>query len=488
MIDFKELWGIADWVILGLYFVGIMSVGFFMHRKASKNFKSFFVAGRRLTIPVLIGVAAAVWHDSWSIVGIGELGATVGLSIILFYIVPCAVLRLPLALWIGPITREKLPDWVITLPDMIRFFYNKTSGVLSSVVPMASILYCCALLFAAEEVLHLVSGVPIWLTMIIAGFAVILYTSMAGMWALAVTDLIQFAILTVSAGAVILGIFVEFGSGEALWEAVRASDPAKLSLTGNLTAGSAFGYVLSAAAMYVNAQSYQRFGAAKGGGEIKVSYFIMLILGTMFSVVMLLTGVASSVLHADAATASEGFWATAFEVLPPGARGLFVAALIAAVMSTVSADLLFTGGILVKNIAKEIFKPDMSDQTVLKGSKIIIVVLGIFIIAGTYLWRNGIGNAWSIIGGFQVAVFFVPILGGFFFKKKTPVGGTIAIVFGICFYALWQFVLGSPYGIPSSVATWIAGGIVYIIACLVTYKSYANSEAMKLKEEGRDTL
>ena len=44
MIDFKELWGIADWSVLILYFVGVMTVGFVMHRKASKDFKSFFVA------------------------------------------------------------------------------------------------------------------------------------------------------------------------------------------------------------------------------------------------------------------------------------------------------------------------------------------------------------------------------------------------------------------------------------------------------------
>lgn len=470
VIDFKELWGLADWLVIAVYFIGVMSVGFVMHKKASKNFKSFFVASRRLTVPVLIGVAGAAWYDSWTIVGLGELGATVGISIAIFYIIPCTILRLPLALWIGPITRDKLPDWVITLPDMVRYFYNKPSGVLSSIVPMASILYCCALLFAVGDVLHLVSGAPIWLTMAIAGISIIIYTTMAGMWALAVTDLIQFAVMTVSAGAVIFGLIHFFGGGTELVEMVMASDPEKLSLTGNLTFGQAAGHVLAAAALYVNAQSYQRFGAAKGGAEVKVAYSIMLIIGTFFSLAMLMTGVASSVMHPEAGTAAEGFWATVFEVLPPGARGLFVSALIAAVMSTVSADMLFTGGIIVKNIYKDLFKPEMSDEAVLKGSRVMIVLLGIFIIFGTYLWRNGIGSAWTIIGGFQVAVFFIPILGGFFYKKKTGTGGLIAIVAGILFYIFWQFIMGVPFGFPSSVATWIFGGIVYFIACAATYK------------------
>ena len=279
MIDFKELWGAPDWIVLVLYFIGVMSVGFIMHRKASKNFKSFFVASRRLTIPVLIGVAAAGWYDSWTIVGLGELGSTVGISIVLFYVIPSGILRLTLALWIGPITRDKIPDYVVTLPDLIRYFYNKTAGVLASIVPMASILYCCALLFAVGEVLNLVSGAPIWLTMIISGFAIILYTAMAGMWGLAVTDLIQFMVMTVSAGAVLLGIYHEFNGIDALYSAVMASDPEKLSLTGNLTAAEAFGHVIAAAALYVNAQSYQRFGAAKSGGDIKVAYSLLLVIG-----------------------------------------------------------------------------------------------------------------------------------------------------------------------------------------------------------------
>ena len=137
-------------------------------------------------------------------------------------------------------------------------------------------------------------------------------------------------------------------------------------------------------------------------------------------------------------------------------------------MSTVSADMLITGGILVKDIYKDLFRPNLTDQQVLKGTRVMIVVCGLFIIVGTYLWRNGIGNAWTVIGGFQVAVFLIPILGGFFFKRKSPVGGLIGIICGIVFYGIWQFVLGIPFGIPSSVATWVVGGVIYFIACFAT--------------------
>ena len=72
MIDFTKMWSGLDWGVIVLYFVFIIAVGLTMRRRASKNMKSYFVAARRLTIPVLIGVGAASWIDSWSIVGLAE--------------------------------------------------------------------------------------------------------------------------------------------------------------------------------------------------------------------------------------------------------------------------------------------------------------------------------------------------------------------------------------------------------------------------------
>ncbi len=312
---------------------------------------------------VLVGVAAAggmIHGQLWT----GECGWKMGISIIFIYVVPTGILRLPLALW-SAMTRDKVPDYVVTLPD-ISVFYNKPQGCWPALCRWLR-FSIAALCYRGRDVLNLVSGIPIWLAMAIAGGVIIVYTALAGLWGLAVTDLIQFAVMTVSAGALLLGIMNETGGLAPVYEAIAARDPNLITPMGNLTILSAVGWIISAAALYVNAQSYQRFGAAKSGGDIKVAYSLMLSIGILFSMVMVFSGMAASVLHPNAPTISQGFWATVFTVLPPGARGLFVAALIAAVMSTVSADILITGGILIKDIYKDVFKPDLSDRSVIKG-------------------------------------------------------------------------------------------------------------------------
>ena len=120
----------------------------------------------------------------------------------------------------------------------------------------------------------------------------------------------------------------------------------------------------------------------------------------------------------------------------------------------------------------------MSDKGVIKGSRIVICGLGVFVILGTYFWQNGIANAWNIIGGFQVAVFLIPLLGGFFYKKSSPIGGLITVFFNICWYIVWQFILQVPNGIPSSVSTWAAGLVVYFISCAIFPRKEARLEQL----------
>lgn len=483
MVDFSKLWTSVDWVILVLYFVGVLSVGFMMHKRASTSFKSFFVASRRLTIPVLIGVAMAGWYDSWTIVGLAECGWTMGISIIFIYVVPTGVMRLPLAIWIGPMTRNTIPDYVVTLPDLVGYFYDKKTKIASCIVPIFSILYSAALLFAVGDVLHMVSGLPIYATVVIAGVGIVIYTAMAGLWALAVTDMIQFTVMTVSAGTLGIGLLLHFGGLTPIWDSIAEVDPVLLTPLGHNSGLDVLAWVIGAAALYVNAQSYQRFGAAKGGGEIKVAYSIMLGIGIAFSAIMVFGGMAASVMFPEAESISAGFWGTVFTVLPAGLRGLFVAALVAAVMSTSSADILISAGILAKDVIKGLFLPEMTDRGVIKLTRGMICVCGGLIILGTYLWRDGIANAWYYIGGFQVAVFFIPIIAGFFYKKKTANGGFIAVICGVIAYAIWEFALGAPFGIPSNVSTWVVSFVVYFIACPITYNASKGKNQEKLSNE-----
>lgn len=477
MINFAEIWSKLDWIIIVAYFAVIILVGLVMRKRASKNMKSFFVASRRLTIPVLVGVGAASWYDSWTIVGLAECGTTMGICIIFIYVIPTAILRLPLAVWIGPLVRNKIPDWVITMPDLMAYMYDKKTKLVMALGMLPPFLYEAALLTAGGQVVAYVTGMNMWVAFAILGVIIIFYTSLSGLWGLAVTDMMQFVVMSVAAGVLCFGIYAHFQGFGSLFDQVEAVNPDFMTITGGNGFMAILGWVISALAMYANSQSYQRFGSSKSGGDIKVSYTCIMIFGLFFSTVMVIAGMAALVIFPEAAAEapSEAFWGVVFTTLPIGLRGLFVAALLSAVMSTVSADYLIAGAVVIHDILKGFFKPALSDKAEVLGTRVVIWCIGIFMIVATYFWQDGISKAYYYCGGFQVAAFIVPLMFGLFYKKKTAAAGFWSLVLTIIAYAVWQFALGIPWGIPTNLACIIFSMIVYVVVAKITYKGEKNT-------------
>ena len=470
-MNLQALWSGLDWLIIVAYFIGILLIGVAMRKRAGKSVKSFYVASRKLTVPILIGIGAAGWYDSWTIVGLAECGWTMGLCTLLIFVVPEGVLRLPLATIIGPHVRDRIPDWVVTVPDMMKYLYSDKVRLVSAVTYIANLLYDSALLFAIADVMHMVSGLSMIATLIIVGVVIVAYTALSGLWGLAVTDLIQFAIMTVAAGSLMVGIIVKFGGFPVVWERVAEINPELLTPTGGVPFWEAIAWIISACAMYCEGACYQRFGSARSGNDIKTAYSIMLAAGTSFSTAMLFSGLAAVAFFSDVTSnPAEGFWSMVFTVLPIGFRGLFVAALCAAVMSTVSSDWLLFATCAVNDIYRGFINKGLSEKKTLFGMRIMVGVFGALCVVGTMFWADGIANAWYYLGGFLFSMFFVPIVAGLFYKKKTAQGGLACIVTSAILYVVWEFILACPGGLPSSVVVAVVGAIVYFSVSVATYK------------------
>ena len=111
------------------------------------------------------------------------------------------------------------------------------------------------------------------------------------------------------------------------------------------------------------------------------------------------------------------------------------------------------------------------------ATKVVIAAIGIIIIFATYFWQDGISKAYYYIGGFQVAAFFVPLMFGLFYKKKTAAAGFWSLLLAIVMYMVWQFILQCPAGIPTNLACIIFSIVVYVVIAKATYKENAQLSA-----------
>ena len=146
-------------------------------------------------------------------------------------------------------------------------------------------------------------------------------------------------------------------------------------------------------------------------------------------------------------------------------------------MSTVSADYLITGAVVVHDIYRGFINKNLSDKGEVVATKVVIAAIGVLIIFATYFWQDGISKAYYYIGGFQVAAFFVPLMFGLFYKKKTAAAGFWSLLLSIVMYMVWQFVLQCPAGIPTNLACIIFSIVVYVVIAKATYKENAQLSA-----------
>ena len=372
-----------------------------------------------------------------------------------------------------------MPDWVITMPDLMEYMYSKNTKLIMAMGMLCTVLYEAALLTAGGQVIAYVTGINMWVAFIILGLIIVGYTSLSGMFGLAVTDMVQFVIMSIAAGVLCVGMFTHFDGFAPIFEQAHAINPNLTSPSGGLSGMEMLSWAIGAVAMYANSQSYQRFGSSKSGGDIKVSYSCIMLFSVAFSTIMVLAGMAALVQYPEVAaeSPSQAFWAIVFETLPIGLRGLFVAALLSAVMSTVSADYLIAGAVVVHDIYRGFINKNLTDKGEVVATKVVIAAIGIIIIFATYFWQDGISKAYYYIGGFQVAAFFVPLMFGLFYKKKTAAAGFWSLLLAIVMYMVWQFILQCPAGIPTNLACIIFSIVVYVVIAKATYKENAQLSA-----------
>ena len=435
-------------------------IGYLYRTRSEEGLAQFVLAGRALPLPILLGTAFASWYDTWTIMGQAEAVWEMGMALLFIYILPTALFRVPLAIWIGPIFRDRMPDDVYTLPDLLAHLYGARTGKICAVLILIELVYAGALLFIVAEAIHLVMGFPILPTVIVCATVVLFYTMVSGLWATAVTDLFQFVVMTSGAGLLAFFLWTTVGGFSGLAASLDAQDPALLTPGGRESWPSILSWCVTALALYTSPQTYQRFGAAKSGSDIRTAYLLVLALGVAYGAVMVLVGLAARASFPELAP-SEGIWQVIMEALPVGARGLFLVGLASAAMSTLDTDLLWGSTVVVKNVMHDVFGVKMTEERMVRLNRLAIPVLCGFLVIFTRFFEDGVARAWYYIGGFTASVFFFPVVGGLVSSRRSERSGWITLLAGLAFYASWQAFAVPRWDIPSNFATFIFSGAVF---------------------------
>jgi len=424
---------IVEIVELIIYLIICIAIGFAYSKKGQSSEEEYWVAGRFLNktwgafaVYAVVGSASTIMGSA----GIAyKAGVPTGAAIALGF-----SLQFPLIAYLtaGPLLEKNICTLGDFFNDMIGGRHVRWAYSILTLVFMAA--YVVPNLKAGGIIgQYLMGDLYSYSTMaVVVGVVILIYSSLGGMWAVTVTDIIQGVIMVV--GVVLLGCAILFGVGEfggfgGFAEAAVSAKPviADLGYPPLTVIGLAFIWGLWG---LVAPMTVMRVLTMSNGKSARRS----LILGSVFAagtvLVACLIAMSAATINPELENADMAFIVTMEKYFPPVIGGFFIASLFAAIMSSVDSFLLSCGATVARDIYKGLINPNASEKTVIKIGSISLWIVGIItiIISTSSLPLISILTGWA--AGALISAFCAPIVIGLYWKGISRNGVFWSIVVG----------------------------------------------------------
>ncbi|MFV0517030.1 MAG: sodium/pantothenate symporter [Aminipila sp.] len=468
--------------VLILYLAANLIIGLWVSKKQAQLqsgngfINNYFIGGRSMGGMVLAMTLIATFTSASSF--IGGPGVAYSKGLVWVYL---SMIQVPTAFIILAILGKKFAiisrkTNAVTVTDYLRSRYKSPAVVIISSV-------CLVLFFIAQMMSQFIGGAVLFETvtglsyvygLILFGAIVIIYTTIGGFKAVTTTDTIQ-GIIMVLGGFIILFTIVSAAGGfEPLIEKLNVANPVWADITSGGT--TAKPYVLSFWVLVgVGVLGLPQTAVRGMGFKDTKSLHNAIIYGTIvvgfLMLVMHISGVfAPAVLDASEIASGDYVVPTLVtKYMHPVVAGLFIAAPLAAVMSTVSSLLILASAAIVKDLyLNYVAKPEIQKKPEFQ-KKIAVMSLGTTLLIGIIVFVFTIYPPDLIVwinlfamGGLECA-FFCPILFGLYWKRANATGCIFSAICGVT-----TFIITNTLGITIGGTTPIVPSIlVSIIAFIV---------------------
>ncbi len=318
------------------------------------------------------------------------------------------------------------PRWqktgVLTAAEYItqRLGYQ-TQKIYSYLFLTLSMFTTGAFLYPVAKIKVVATGLPVALTTIILGILIIIYTAVGGMWAVVVTDVLQFIVLSAAVLIVVPLSFQHVGGVSGFLE--KAPDNFFHFFNQEYTVGFLIAFAfynffyLSGNWAYV-----QRYTTVKSPRDAKKVGWLFGALYIVSPIIWMLPPMIYRTLDPGLSqTGAEGAYLMMAKVaLPVGMLGMILGAMIFATSSSVNTTLNISAGVFTNDLYKYVF-PKSSEKKLVKVARYATVAFGIFTIVVALLvpYMGGIVSVVISIGAITGAALFLPPLWCLFSKNQT---------------------------------------------------------------------
>ena len=452
--------------LLLLYSVGLTIFGVWVGRRV-RGSSDFFVAGRRLSAPLLFSTVLAANIGAGTTIGAAGQAYTDGVSA-WWWNGAAGLGSLVLAFWVGPkLWRQASDNGFLTAGDYLEFRYGAlVRALLASLIWLGTLAILAGQLIAGAAVLTAVAGIPRPIGAAIGGIAMTVYFTAGGLLSSAWVNAVQLCVLLVglilavplalSAAGGLAAIAATPGLPATFWNPMYSSGPGS---------GYAFLFLLGPAFVISPGLVQKAYGAADARA-VRMGIGMAGVAQMLFAFVPLLLGIAARHLHPDLTQRDLVLPTLLVQSLPWFMGTVALAAVFSAEVSTCDAILFMLSTSLSQDLYKRFLNPAASDQQVLKVARAAALLGGL---AGVFLAVQlpNVIAALSIFYSLLGVSLFVPIIAGLYVKRAgTPEAlASVAAGIGTLLYLRAQpWATGSIWFNPSLAGLLAAAAAFFFVA------------------------
>ena len=450
-------------IVLALYFSILLGIGFFASKRVS-NISDYFVGGKKLGYWIAALSARSTGESGWLLIGVTGMGAMMGVSAL--WIVVGEVIGVWLSWQYMARKFKRMTDEYgsITIPDFLVSHFKSTTHTIRIVAATALslfvVIYVSAQIDITGKTFESFLGLDYYTGIAIGFGIVVMYIFSGGFLAVAWSDFFQGSLMFV--GLLLLPVVAYFSlSGDvSIIEGLLSIDPWLLDIwgPGGLTLMN-FVAVLGLLSIGIgfmgSPQVYVRFIAIKNEAEIEKGKWVALFYTLLTDTSAVAIGILGRYMLTEAGENPEMILGNAAEdvlalvlgqVMPTLIIGIYIAAVLSAVMSTVDSLLVVASSAVTRDFYQQILHPDVDEKKLMGLSKKVTLTLAILAL-GVALAVSVLSPTrtvfWFVIFGWSgIAATFCPvIILSIFWNDYTEKGAIATMVTGFLCIPFFKFVV-----------------------------------------------
>lgn len=420
----------ADIIVVVTYFTTMIVVGMAYSRRM-KTLETFFAGGRQL---------------SWWLGGTSFMMASVSaLSIIVYAGLGYEYGIVSLTLYWTTVPATLLTTWLLALRWRRAGIITPTEFLESRFSPAIRQLFVWAtmplkIIDDALKIVAIAIFVAVGLHISAAGATIavglitLLYTILGGLWAVVITDLVQFILVT-SVIILLVPITVHAGGGLSHILSVLPRDffnPIHSPYTWKYIGGF---FVLTTLSTSGNWSLIQRFYSARNDRECRGIGWFAGVLFFLLPPIWIVTGIFARALIPPTGFDTQTIYARlGATLLPPGLFGLVFAAFFAAAMSVIASSFNVTAAVLTIDVHRRLIRPAASERELVFVGRVLTGVVGFAALAvslAVIYFQWTIFNAMVAVFGFFLPPTVIPMIAGLLTRRLSSRGVFYGFASGI---------------------------------------------------------